>query len=133
MKSSPLSSFANIGEVWTRISPNEVQLVCEGPLKRFLSIFNTRIFDSRVDRGMPSLSAAPSGPYTRPPQSRRASSIVDFSSEGGVRNRSRWTCGRVVEGLRESQLSSTENTSISLTMTDLSITFCNSRILPGQG
>src|SRR6266446_9972621 len=35
-------------------------------LKRFLSIFSDRIFDSSVDRGMPSLSAAPSGPNTRP-------------------------------------------------------------------
>ena len=33
-------------------------------LKRFLSIFNERIFDSSVDRGMPNLAAAPVGPKT---------------------------------------------------------------------
>jgi hypothetical protein len=41
-------------------------LFFEGPvvLKRFLLIFNDLIFDSRVDRGMPSFEAAPEGPYT---------------------------------------------------------------------
>jgi hypothetical protein len=43
-----------------------------------------------------------------------------------------WTIPGRGRGLRESQLSSTENVSCSLTMTDRSITFCNSRILPGQ-
>src|SRR6267142_5080716 len=32
---------------------------------RPLSIFNARIFDSRVDRGIPSRAAAPEGPNTR--------------------------------------------------------------------
>jgi hypothetical protein len=35
-------------------------------LKRFLSIFSDRIFDSRVDLAIPSLAAAPEGPNTRP-------------------------------------------------------------------
>jgi len=34
--------------------------------KRCLSICRDRIFDSRVDLGIPSLAAAPSGPATRP-------------------------------------------------------------------
>jgi len=36
-------------------------------LNRFLSIFSDLIFDSRVDRGMPNLAAAPFGPNMRPP------------------------------------------------------------------
>ena len=49
------------------------------PLKRFLLIFNALIFDSRVVPGMPSLAAAPEGPCTLPPHSRRAASIMAFS------------------------------------------------------
>src|SRR4051794_27920500 len=49
------------------------------PLKRFLLIFSDLIFDSRVVRGIPSLAAAPAGPYTRPPHSRKAASMADFS------------------------------------------------------
>ena len=45
-------------------------------LKRFLSILRERIFDSRVDRGIPNLAAAPDGPDTRPVLSRRAASII---------------------------------------------------------
>lgn len=48
-------------------------------LKRFLLIFSDLIFDSRVERGMPSLAAAPEGPYTRPPLSLNAASIMAFS------------------------------------------------------
>lgn len=47
-------------------------------LKRFLSILSAWIFDSSVDRGIPSFAAAPDGPKTRPCDSRRASSIVSF-------------------------------------------------------
>ena len=36
------------------------------PLKRCLSTLSERIFDSSVDRGIPSLAAAPVGPETRP-------------------------------------------------------------------
>jgi len=46
------------------------------PRKRFLSIRNARIFDSSVERGMPSRAAAPAGPYTRPPHACRASSMT---------------------------------------------------------
>ena len=48
-------------------------------LKRFLSILSDLIFDSRVDRGMPSLVAAPNGPNTRPAHSFKAASIICFS------------------------------------------------------
>ena len=45
-------------------------------LKRFLSILNDLIFDSKVDPGRPSLTAAPAAPDTCPPLSRRAASII---------------------------------------------------------
>ena len=48
-------------------------------LKLFLPIFSDRILDSRVDRAMPSLLAAPEGPKIRPAHSRKAASIVSFS------------------------------------------------------
>ncbi len=48
-------------------------------LKRFLLIFSERIFDSSVDRAIPSWTAAPLGPETRPPVSFRAASIIFFS------------------------------------------------------
>src|SRR5712664_3564308 len=48
-------------------------------LKRFLLIFSDLIFDSKVDLGKPSLAAAPDGPDTCPPLSRRAASIICFS------------------------------------------------------
>ena len=48
-------------------------------LKLYLSMFSDRIFESSVDRAMPSLTAAPEGPNTRPWLSRRASSITSFS------------------------------------------------------
>src|ERR1700685_3927030 len=60
---------------WRRIEPHEPDGSTEGcgfsspdnqDLKRFLLIFNDRIFDSSVDRGIPNLVAAPVGPKTRP-------------------------------------------------------------------
>src|SRR5580658_4038189 len=102
-------------------------------LKRFLSIFSDLIFDSRVDPGIPSLAAAPDEPATRPPHSRRATSISSFSVEADILDNCGWLCGGCVRGCRESQLSSTVKVSVSLTMTERSITFCSSRILPGQG
>src|SRR5260370_16736800 len=48
-------------------------------LNRFLLILSDRIFDSTVDRGIPSIAAAPDGPNTRPSLSRRADSIISFS------------------------------------------------------
>src|SRR6202035_3740231 len=53
--------------------------VPSGALKRFLLMLSDRIFDSRVDRAIPSLAAAPVGPKIRPWDSRRASSIISLS------------------------------------------------------
>jgi hypothetical protein len=44
-----------------------------------LLIFSARIFDSSVERGIPSRAAAPEGPKTRPPQARKASLMIVFS------------------------------------------------------
>src|SRR5579864_4556972 len=101
-------------------------------LKRFLLIFSDLIFDSKVDPGKPSLAAAPEGPDTCPPLSRRAASIISFSWEARFWESSSWPRGPVARGCRESQLSSTEKFSASHTITDRSIMFCSSRILPGQ-
>jgi hypothetical protein len=60
-------------------------------LKRLLLILSDRIFDSRVDRGIPNLTAAPVGPDTRPRVSFRAASIMFFSSTKSLRGSS--TCG----------------------------------------
>lgn len=81
---------------------------------------------------MPSLAAAPERPYTRPRVSAKTDSISFFSwlasfsesgSLAGLAGSDRW----------ESQLSSIEKVSVSQRITDLSITFCSSRMLPGQG
>src|SRR5215510_7592702 len=58
-------------------------------LKRCVLIFSDLIFESRVDRGMPSLAAAPEGPDTRPLVWAKAASILSFSrvissSESGL-------------------------------------------------
>src|SRR5260370_32401743 len=102
-------------------------------LKRCLLILSDLLFDSRVDPGMPSLAAAPSGPATRPPHSRRAASMISFSWAVGLRDSPRSLLGLVAGACRASQLSSTERFSVSHTITDRSMTFCNSRTLPGQG
>src|SRR6266403_981149 len=98
-------------------------------------MFKALIRVSRVDGGIRSLAAAPDGPETRPLVSASAASIVSRSlrgspsllKPGGVSDRD--ACGEV---LLESHISSTEKTSVELRMIDLSITFCNSRMLPGQ-
>ena len=59
--------------------PVENPQVPNGALKRFLLILSNRIFDSRVDRAIPSLAAAPDGPNIRPRDSRRACSIISLS------------------------------------------------------
>src|ERR1700730_8102315 len=105
-----------------------------GPaLKRFLLMFSDRIFISSVDRAIPSLAAAPDGPTTRPWLSRRASSIISFSLAASFSDRYSLPPGCTSPGCCDNQLSSTENFSVSLTITDRSMTFCNSRMLPGQG
>src|SRR6185295_3954858 len=98
--------------------------------KRLLLIFNVRIFDSSVERGIPSRAAAPVGPNTRPPVARNASSMSDFSCDASALDMPRRLS---TAGCVETQLSSTVNSSVSETITDRSITFCNSRTFPGHG
>src|SRR5882724_1081850 len=111
-----------LGGIWTR---NQIGR------KRCLSIFNDLIMESRVDCGMPSLAAAPEGPETLPFLSASAASIISFSwvesfcASGSV-------SGSDCTGRLDSQLSSTKKFSESQTMTERSMTFCNSRMLPGQ-
>src|SRR4029077_17271653 len=100
------------------------------PRKRIFLIPRARIFDSSVERAMPSRAAAPDGPYTRPSHARRASSIIAFSWLARVLDNA---CGLLTAGPADSQLSSTVNSSLSHTITDRSITFCSSRTFPGQG
>jgi hypothetical protein len=108
-------------------------------LKRYLLIFKTRIFDSRVEAGTPNLAAAPRGPATRPPVSASAASMACFSSSSDRFQSGSLTarppanpsaCGKVAG--RNNQLSSTDKLCVSQRMTDRSMTFCNSRMFPGQ-
>ena len=74
---SVLMTFVNLTRL---VNPSRhLSFEGSGPLKRFLLILNALIFDSNVVRGMASLAAAPDGPYTRPPHSRKAASIAAFS------------------------------------------------------
>src|SRR5260370_865413 len=98
-------------------------------------MFKALIQVSRVDGGIRSFAAAPRGPETRPLVSASAPSITSHAlrcspsllKATDVATRD---AGRDVS--LESHNSSTENASPELRITDLSITFCNSRILPGQ-
>src|SRR6476661_5684710 len=98
-----------------------------------LLIFRALIRVSRVDGGIRSLAAAPEGPETRPLVSASAASMISRSLRGSTLKAgdvsTRDACGAV---LLESHNSSTEKTSVEPRMMDRSITFCNSRILPGQ-
>src|SRR5713226_1424553 len=104
-------------------------------LKRFLSIFSDLILDSSVDRGMPNLAAAPVGPNTRPRLAFRASSMMFFSCSSSLRGSSIWFLGFAVRngcGCCGNQLSSIEKVSVSQRITERSMTFCSSRMFPGQ-
>src|SRR5262249_7961909 len=95
-------------------------------LKRFLSIFRDRIFDSSVDRGMPNLAAAPVGPDTRPPVSFSAASIMSFSCTRSLRGSSTCCFDSGVRGDGcGNQLSSIEKISVSQSINERSITFCS--------
>jgi len=63
----------HIGESFSLNSSDAVNYVFEAlaVLKWYLLIFSDRIFDSNVDRLIPSFAAAPDGPYTRPSLLRR--------------------------------------------------------------
>jgi len=56
------------------------------------------MFDPEMNRGMPSLAAAPAGPYTRLPHSREAASIRAFSWAGSRLTRFGWIYGLGGEG-----------------------------------
>src|SRR5580700_1690818 len=102
-------------------------------LKWLLLICKRLILESRVEGGIRSLAAAPSGPEIRPLHSASAASMICRSrvkSSSGDRDSGSRAGTRLA--LLDSHASSTQNTSSELTMTDLSTTFCNSRIFPGQ-
>src|SRR5439155_816939 len=123
--------FSHLIPCRTRESPQLSRFV----LKRFLSIFSNLIFDSSVDRGMPNLAAAPVGPNTRPRLAFRASSIMFFSCSSSLRGSSIWFFGFAVRnacGCCGNQLSSIEKVSVSQRITERSMTFCSSRMFPGQ-
>src|SRR5579863_9158428 len=104
-------------------------------LNRFLLIFKALILWSRVDGGIPSLAAAPEGPEIRPRLSARAASIISFSFHGSpsrLNSADASTRGASREFSWDSHSSSTERTLPELRITDLSTTFCNSRMLPGH-
>ena len=61
-------------------------------LKSYLLICIARIFDSRVEGGIPSLAAAPDGPDTRPLASARATQTISRSSIADLLNRD-WVAG----------------------------------------
>src|ERR1044071_851874 len=99
-------------------------------LKRNLLIFKALILDSRVDDGMLSWAAAPRGPEMRPAVAARTDSMASRSCAGDILVTGlSWRRGRES---KESQLGSTEKTLVSQRITDRSITFCSSRIFPGQ-
>src|SRR6185295_7079933 len=92
-------------------------------LKRFLLMLSDRIFDSRVDRAIPSLAAAPDGPNIRPWDSRRASSMISLSVAATFSERKGLSPDLESSGRWDSQLSSTVNISVSHTIIDRSMTF----------
>src|SRR5262245_28732383 len=98
-----------------------------------LSIFSVLIFDSSVDDGTPSRAAAPNGPDTRPLLSLSAASMTSFScvARVGVATGG----GATSEGFGDrppSHRSSIARVSESAMMIARSMTFCSSRMLPGQ-
>src|SRR5215472_484651 len=92
---------------------------------------NFLIFELSVSRGIPSLAAAPVGPPTTPPASRKAVSIISFSCF--ISTPVRATVGRETSDRScLNHVSSTAKQSESVRMTARSITFCSSRTLPGH-
>src|SRR5260370_25835620 len=100
-------------------------------LKRRLSICSALIFDSGVDGGTPSRPAAPNGAATRPLLCVSAALMASFSWVASVPVE-RLATGAVPRDRPESHRGSIESVSESHTITARSMTFCNSRMLPGQ-
>lgn len=99
-------------------------------LNRNLLTWRFAILESSVCRGMPSFAAAPDGPATRPSLSASAASMSSLS-RSAIEAASRGVVRDCRPSLR-SHAPSTENTPPSDKITDRSITFCSSRMLPGQ-
>src|SRR5688572_32313396 len=98
-----------------------------------LLMFNALMRWSSVDGGTPSFDAAPDEPPTRPRHSASMASMVSRSLRGAPRaGVNAATGGRSRTDCVGSHDSSTANTSPELRITDRSITFCSSRMLPGQ-
>ena len=98
----------------------------------YLLIPNRFIFESSVLVGVPSFAAAPVGPETRPLPAASAASIISFSVLFRTPLSANAGLVAVWEEGRLSHVSSTTQMSPSLKITARSITFCNSRTLPGQ-
>src|SRR5580704_17594416 len=93
----------------------------------------TLILYASVDCGIPSFAAAPDGPETLPLLSASAASIVSRSlRESPLKAAAASARNGGGEASLESHNSSTDRTSQELRITDLSITFGNSRMLPGH-
>ena len=101
-------------------------------LKHRLSMFRALIFDSSVDAGTPSRPAAPNGPATRPLLFLSAASMASFSWVASVPVERLASGGGVGRDWLESHRASIERGSESHRITARSMTFCNSRMLPGQ-
>src|SRR5215813_7045868 len=105
----------------------------QASLKCCLSILSALIFDSSVDDGTPSRRAAPNGPATRPLLSESAASMASFSRFASVLvGEVAATVGGVWPRRPESHRSSIESVSESEMITARSMTFCSSRMFPGQ-
>src|SRR5277367_4322415 len=88
---------------------------------------------SNVAGGNPSAAAAPLGPDIRPRLCVRADTIIFRSCSESPSLTSSRVCGvRCEQGIDGSHELSTQNTSSGLKITDLSMMFWSSRILPGQ-
>ena len=100
-------------------------------IKLCFLILSCLIFQSSVERGIPSFAAAPSGPATFPLHSARAASIISLScfwrvSDKGPATSCRGGCAFA------SQAFSIQKVAPLHKITDLSTMFCSSRIFPGH-
>src|SRR4029077_198958 len=110
-----------------------ILLSAQANLNRLLRILRALILFSRVVGGTLSLAAAPKGPETRPRLPRNAASMIFRSSSRSLpRTFNTSTELECRDCFLEIHDSSTRRISPEVRITDLSMTFCNSRILPGQ-
>src|SRR5262245_28695419 len=95
-------------------------------------ICNFFIRESSVEGGNPSLAAAPFGPDTRPRHSVSADSMIWRSSLDTLMFSLCVDSDLACLLAPDNHALSTQKVSSELTITDLSTTFCNSRMLPGH-